>query len=143
MQLSHDAAKQVAGLVFFLAFAALFPAVFSLKAVAGPAIVLPAVFFTTFVVAPAIALAVYLRLGGDMETLLEALGRPDAIQRSEDTETTPTTTEVDSLTTLRERYARGELTDAEFERKVDRLLQTDSPEHAAEWRERTREPATE
>lgn len=143
MQLSHDAAKQVAGFVFLLAFVALFPLGFSLRGMAGDAVGIVAVFFTTFVVAPAIGLAVYLHLGGDMETLLEALGRPDAIQPSKHTEPTTTTAEADSLTTLRERYARGELTDTEFERKVDRLLQTNSPEHAAEWRERTREPISE
>ncbi|THE66067.1 SHOCT domain-containing protein [Salinadaptatus halalkaliphilus] len=32
-----------------------------------------------------------------------------------------------SLETLRERYARGELTDAEFERKAARLLETETP----------------
>lgn len=40
----------------------------------------------------------------------------------------------DALTTLRERYARGDLTDEQFERKLDRLFETDSPENAADWR---------
>jgi len=34
----------------------------------------------------------------------------------------------DPLATLRERYARGELSDAEFERQVERLLETESPD---------------
>lgn len=34
----------------------------------------------------------------------------------------------DALETLRERYARGELTDAEFERRLDRLLETETLE---------------
>ena len=34
----------------------------------------------------------------------------------------------DALATLRERYARGELTDEQFERKVERLLQTETLE---------------
>jgi uncharacterized membrane protein len=46
----------------------------------------------------------------------------------------------DALSTLRERYASGDLTDEQFERKLDRLLKTETPENAAEWRERvTRE----
>jgi len=34
----------------------------------------------------------------------------------------------ESLQTLRERYARGELTDEQFERKVERLLETETLE---------------
>jgi uncharacterized membrane protein len=36
--------------------------------------------------------------------------------------------EDDALETLRNRYARGELTDAQFERKVERLLETEDDE---------------
>ncbi|GAB3029232.1 SHOCT domain-containing protein [Natronobiforma cellulositropha] len=39
----------------------------------------------------------------------------------------------DALETLRERYARGELTDAQFEHKLERLLETDTIENADEW----------
>lgn len=46
--------------------------------------------------------------------------------------------EDEALATLRERYARGELDEAEFERKVEALLETESPESA---RERKREPS--
>jgi uncharacterized membrane protein len=46
---------------------------------------------------------------------------------------------TDALDTLRDRYARGELTDEQFERKLDALLETESPENAAEWRTRERE----
>lgn len=42
---------------------------------------------------------------------------------------------TDPLISLRDQYARGDLTDEEFERKLDRLLETESPENAAEWRE--------
>ncbi|MFP8955983.1 SHOCT domain-containing protein [Natrialbaceae archaeon A-CW3] len=38
--------------------------------------------------------------------------------------------DADPLDQLRDRYARGELTDAEFERKLDRLLETESHEGA-------------
>jgi uncharacterized membrane protein len=45
---------------------------------------------------------------------------------------------TDALETLRDRYARGDLTDEQFERKLDALLETHSPESAAEWRDRER-----
>ncbi len=37
-------------------------------------------------------------------------------------------TDEDPLETLRERYARGEIDDVEFERKLDRLIQTEDVE---------------
>jgi hypothetical protein len=43
--------------------------------------------------------------------------------------------DVDALTVLRQRYARGEIGDAEFDRRLDRLLGTEALEEA---RERTR-----
>ena len=45
----------------------------------------------------------------------------------------------DALETLRNRYAAGELTDEQFENKLDRLLETESPETAVEWRELEKE----
>ena len=45
----------------------------------------------------------------------------------------------DAIETLRRRYARGDLTDAQFEAKLDRLLETDTPENTAAWRQRERE----
>jgi hypothetical protein len=53
----------------------------------------------------------------------------------------------DPLTILRERYARGEIDEAEFERRVERLLETDSIDAARrsrDWEdERDRESAVE
>jgi len=46
---------------------------------------------------------------------------------------------ADALDRLRTRYAEGDLTDEQFERKLDRLLVTETPEDAAEWTERNRE----
>ena len=44
----------------------------------------------------------------------------------------------DALESLRERYAAGELTDEQFERKLERLLATETLEDAAAWvRERS------
>lgn len=42
------------------------------------------------------------------------------------------TTEETPLETLRRRYAAGELTDAQFERKLERLLETDTLENVEE-----------
>ena len=46
---------------------------------------------------------------------------------------------ADALERLRTRYANGELTDDQFERKLDRLLETETPESAEEWRRRERQ----
>jgi hypothetical protein len=45
----------------------------------------------------------------------------------------------DALATLRERYARGDLTDEQFERKVERLLETDTLENAEDRHRRGRD----
>lgn len=51
---------------------------------------------------------------------------------------TPTESNRDALETLRYRYAQGELTDEQFERKLERLLETDTLENV-EDRRRARE----
>lgn len=49
----------------------------------------------------------------------------------------------DALEELRQRYARGELSDEEFERRVEHLLETESVYDAREYVERARdEPVT-
>ncbi|MDJ1431001.1 SHOCT domain-containing protein [Halostagnicola sp. A-GB9-2] len=40
----------------------------------------------------------------------------------------------EALETLRSRYAAGELTDAQFERKLERLLETETLEDVEQWR---------
>ena len=50
---------------------------------------------------------------------------------------------ADALERLRTRYANGDLTDEQFERKLDRLLETETPEDAAEWAQRNRTAARE
>jgi 3-hydroxyacyl-CoA dehydrogenase len=54
--------------------------------------------------------------------------------------TTESETE-DALETLRDRYARGELTDEEFERRVERLLETESVSDAVGFRSETAQSA--
>jgi len=56
----------------------------------------------------------------------------------------------DALDTLRDRYARGDLSEEQFEAKLEALLETETPEDARERlrrrraaREREREPETE
>ncbi|WP_440764140.1 SHOCT domain-containing protein [Natronorubrum sp. DTA7] len=44
----------------------------------------------------------------------------------------------DALETLRERYAAGDLTDEQFERKLERLLETETLEDVQEQRQRER-----
>ena len=44
----------------------------------------------------------------------------------------------DALATLRDRYARGELTDEQFERKLDRLLDSETVEDVEDRRRRER-----
>ena len=48
---------------------------------------------------------------------------------------------TEALETLRERYARGELTHDELERKLEALMETESPEQAEQRVEREREEA--
>lgn len=48
----------------------------------------------------------------------------------------------DALETLRDRYAAGELTDEQFERKLERLLATETLEDADAWA-RERRPGSE
>jgi hypothetical protein len=62
---------------------------------------------------------------------------PD-VEREGDHERVPDDA-ADPLATLRERYARGELTDEQFERKVERLLETETLE---DIEDRHRPPAS-
>lgn len=49
----------------------------------------------------------------------------------------------DALERLRTRYVEGDLTEEQFERKLDRLLETETPEDAAEYVERGGKPGTD
>lgn len=68
--------------------------------------------------------------------------RPTKANADRETTNSETTTQ-DALDTLRERYARGDLTEKQFERKLTRLLETETPEQAMEWHEQNRDRETE
>jgi hypothetical protein len=69
------------------------------------------------------------------ESREETRSRSEATPRRED--------DTDAaLADLRERYARGELDDEEFEARVERLLETESIADAREFTERAREERT-
>lgn len=59
----------------------------------------------------------------------EAEPEPDT-EASEPAGGTDSESKQDALETLRERYARGELSEAQFERKLERLLETETLEDA-------------
>jgi uncharacterized membrane protein len=76
-------------------------------------------------------------LFGDEEEVREHWGDEDGVVSAPEPDRETTADEDDALATLRERYARGELTDEQFERKVEQLLETETLE-SAEDRNRTR-----
>jgi uncharacterized membrane protein len=76
-------------------------------------------------------------LFGD-ETDVEEYWDGDATGVAEDE-----STEDDALAELRSRYARGELTDEQFERKLERLLETETLEDIADEKRRAREAERE
>ncbi|MDS0282062.1 SHOCT domain-containing protein [Haloarcula onubensis] len=68
-----------------------------------------------------------------------ALAATRRYRRRRDGDSRPASDEDDALATLRERYARGDLTDAEFERQVERLLETEDSATARERVDHERE----
>lgn len=58
--------------------------------------------------------------------------KTDIDQNSSDTDP-----QQDALTILRERYARGEIDQDEFERRLDDLLETETVEQAEQYHEKT------
>lgn len=115
--------KRLLGLVAVLGFGltAMF-AVLSLEFLVAPTFVL-----SYFVLLPLIAI-----LGEDFP--LVASDDESAAATAADT-----TDATDPVDRLRERYANGEIDEAEFERKLDRLLETEDLERRAESRERSLE----
>ncbi|QKY19768.1 SHOCT domain-containing protein [Halolamina sp. CBA1230] len=75
-------------------------------------------------------------LFGDEEEQEEWLDEDGDDSESNETEETP-------LETLRRRYAEGELSEAQFERKLDQLLETETIEDVEDRARRERDRATE
>ncbi len=98
---------------------------------------LGALLFGYIVVIPATAM-----LFGDEEDIEEHWDGTVGSSSSETEDETAKQSETrdrdtsDALDALIDRYARGELTDEQFERKLDRLLETETVEDAAEYRRR-------
>ncbi|GAA0508712.1 Short C-terminal domain-containing protein [Halorubrum aquaticum] len=101
---------------------------------------LPLMLFGYVVVVPVVSM-----LFGEEEGEADGSPETDAETAREDTgargtdEDGVTEGNADAIDRLRTRYAEGDLTDEQFERKLDRLLETETPEDAEEWRERERE----
>ncbi|MFC4548689.1 MULTISPECIES: SHOCT domain-containing protein [Halorussus] len=103
---------------------------------------LAALFVGYFVVVPIVAL-----LFGDEDDISEWWDDGDDAdwggawtgEESEDESEPAEPNNRDALETLRERYARGELTDEQFERKLERLLDTETLESVEDRAKRERE----
>lgn len=156
MSRPNDSAKRLSEGVWTVSFAVLLVGFILLGEVIATELAVFGALLSAFVIAPALAIYTYLRVGGEKDELWNLLsksittedtGGSASDEQPELTMSEPETVDNDStpnsLATLRERYATGELTDEQFEYKVDQLLQTDSLENAAEWRERTRESTKE
>lgn len=99
----------------------------------------PIPFWAIFAVGFAVVVPIVAVLAGEEDEYDGDEGRDERWANGDShREDSSTGTDGDALETLRERYARGDLTDEQFERKLDALFETDSPENAAEWRSRDR-----
>lgn len=87
--------------------------------------------FGYIVLVPVVAI-----LFGDEEDVAEWWEEGAEIEEDSDSESVDEDT---ALGTLRSRYARGELTDEQFERKLERLLETETLEDVEDRERRTRE----
>ncbi|WP_380681429.1 SHOCT domain-containing protein [Salinigranum sp. GCM10025319] len=100
-------------------------------------------FWIVFVVGFAVFVPLVSTLFDEDGTLDETDEALDSIDRTLDGDSlSEATTDDDPLATLRDRYARGELTDEQFERKLEALLETETIE-AVEDRARRRTDAGE
>ena len=99
--------------------------------------------FAAFLVGFTVLIPLVALLFGDEEDVREWWGTDEATETDETIDDQPseiTDGNRDALETLRERYATGELTDEQYERKLETLLETETLEDVAErHRERSRD----
>ena len=116
--------KRLIGLIAILSFG--FTSLFAVLLPEVLAALIPATFILGFfVLIPLVAL----------------LGEDFPLVESEEEVESASSTDANPLVTLRERYATGEIDEAEFERKLDRLLETEElADRADDGPEREREP---
>ena len=90
-------------------------------------------FWIVFVVGFAVVVPIVSMLAGEDDAVLgEVDGILDDVGSSSTAHSSADAESDDPLTTLRARYARGELTDAQFERKLEALLETETLEASEE-----------
>lgn len=82
-------------------------------------------------------------LFGDADDRREWADKYLSADTAETDESEPTDSTTDALETLRERYAAGELTDEQFERKLERLLDTETLDGAQEWAQKREQERAE
>lgn len=95
-------------------------------------------FWMVFVIGYAVVVPIVAVLtgAGDEDDEVDVADGRTGRETASTADRTPDST-VDALDRLRDRYARGELTDEQFERKLDRLLETETLEDAREYAART------
>lgn len=95
-------------------------------------------FWMVFVIGYAVVVPIVAVLtgAGDEDDEVDVADGRTGRETASTADRTPDST-VDALDRLRDRYARGELTDEQFERKLDRLLETETLEDARDYAART------
>lgn len=90
------------------------------------------------VLVPMLAVLLGVEDGDDEEAITESAGQTtrDAGATAASEYRGADDSGADALETLRERYARGDLTDEQFERKLERLLETETIEDVEDARRR-------
>jgi len=96
-------------------------------------------FWLVWVVGFAVVVPVVSTLTGEGDEDGQSRRRRPRARDSQSADADETETVDDALATLRDRYARGELSDEAFERKLEALLETETPEAARDAVERRRE----
>jgi uncharacterized membrane protein len=99
----------------------------------------PVPFYVIWIVGFAVVLPLVAIALGEADTAADPFERDDPFDRERrQDDTTAETGTSDPLAELRRRYAEGEIDEHEFERRVERLLETEDERAAAEYLERRR-----